>query len=115
MKILKLFINFWKAIWNVIKSMKGWRGVLSLLIVWLVVSGAGVIILGYILAVPILRTIGYSIYAFWLGPFTPLIPLTIALALVVQRYIFQDKSISVENIKKQFKISFENEKKKEKD
>lgn len=27
MKILKLFINFWKDIWNVIKSMKGWRGV----------------------------------------------------------------------------------------
>jgi len=115
MKLLKLFINFWKGIWNIIKSMKGGRGILSLLLVWLIISGAGLIILGYILAIPTLRTIGYSMYIFWLGPMTPLMPLTIALALIVQRFIFQDRSISVKNIKQQFKKAFEKEEKKEKE
>lgn len=115
MKLLKLFINFWKGIWNIIKSMKGWRGILSLLLVWLIISGAGLIILGYILAIPTLRTIGYSMYIFWLGSMTPLMPLTIALALIVQRFIFQDRSISVKNIKQQFKKAFEKEEKKEKE
>jgi len=46
---------------------------------------------------------------------TPLMPLTIALALIVQRFIFQDRSISVKNIKQQFKKAFEKEEKKEKE
>lgn len=85
--------------------MTGWRGIVSLLLTWLVVSGAGCIVLGYILAVPALRAVGYSIYTFWLLPMTPMIPICIGIALIVQRFIFQDKNVSIANIKKQFKKS----------
>jgi len=97
------FINFWKGIWNVIKSMSNWKGVLSLILVWLIISGAGLILIGVIVGNVWLIGVGTSIYAFWLAPLTPLIPINIALALVMQRFIFRDKSVSIENIKQKFK------------
>ncbi len=42
-------------------------------------------------------------YAFWLGPFTPLIPINIGLAMLMQRFIFRDKSVSMESIKEKFR------------
>ena len=97
------FINFWKGIWNVIKSMSNWKGVLSLILVWLIISGAGLILIGFIVGNVWLIGVGTSIYTFWLAPLTPLIPINIALALFVQRFIFRDKSVSIENIKQKFK------------
>jgi|SRR5690554_282294 len=112
-KIWRYFINFWKGIWAVIKSMGNWRGVLSLLIVWLVVSGAGLVVLGFIFQNNWLKGIGLTIYAFWLGPFTPLIPLIIALAMVVQRFVFLDRNVSYKNVKEKFQIAFSKKEDKE--
>ena len=96
------FIRFLKGLWNVIKSMGNLKGVLALLITWLIISGSGLIILGFIFAIPKLTFIGTSIYAFWLLPLTPLIPINIGIAMLVQKYVFRDKNVSWENIKKQF-------------
>lgn len=112
-KAWKYFVNFWKGIWAIIKSMGNWRGVLSLFIVWASLSGAGLIAIGFIFSSKALRNIGFGIYAFWLGPFTPLIPIMIALAMFIQRFIFLDKNVSWKTIKDKFKMAFsedENEK-----
>lgn len=95
-------ITFLKGLWNVIKSMGNLKGVLALLITWLIISGSGLIILGFIFAIPKLTFIGTTIYGFWLLPFTPLIPINIGIAMLVQKYVFRDKNVSWENIKKQF-------------
>src|SRR5678816_565699 len=107
------FIRFLKGLWNVIKSMGNLKGVLALLITWLIISGSGLIILGFIFAIPKLTFIGTSIYAFWLLPLTPLIPINIGIAVLVQKYVFRDKNVSWENIKKQFAKVREKEKEKE--
>ena len=112
-KAWKYFVNFWKGIWAIIKSMGNWRGVLSLFIVWLIISGSGLIILGFIIRNNWLKGIGITMYAFWLGPFTPLIPIMIALAMFIQRFVFLDKNVSWKTIKDKFKMVFsedENEK-----
>ena len=96
------FITFLKGLWNVIKSMGNLKGVLALLITWLIISGSGLIILGFIFAIPKLTFIGTTIYGFWLLPLTPLIPINIGIAMLVQKYVFRDKNVSWENIKKQF-------------
>lgn len=80
------------------KQMGNWRGLISLLISWLILSGSGLIILGLILKVKALTTIGIAIYAFWLGPFTPLIPIMIGFALVLQRVVFRDKNVKKDKI-----------------
>lgn len=95
--------RFCKGIWAVVKSMGNWRGVLSLFIVWLIISGSGLIILGFIIRNNWLKGIGITMYAFWLGPFTPLIPINIGLAMLMQRFIFRDKSVSMESIKEKFR------------
>lgn len=103
--------RFLKGIWAVVKSMGNWRGVLSLFIVWLIISGSGLIILGFIIRNNWLKGIGITMYAFWLGPFTPLIPINIGLAMLMQRFIFRDKSVSMENIKEKFREGKEKGKK----
>jgi len=107
------FITFLKGLWNVIKSMGNLKGVLALLITWLIISGSGLIGLGIVLAIPRLAIIGTTIYGFWLLPFTPLIPINIGIAMLVQKYVFRDKNVSWENIKKQFAKVREKEKEKE--
>lgn len=104
------FITFLKGLWNVVKSMGNLKGVLALLITWLIISGSGLIILGFIFAIPKLTFIGTSIYGFWLLPLTPLIPINIGIAMLVQKYVFKDKNVSWENIKKQFAKVREKEK-----
>lgn len=107
-KLLKKILNFFKGLWLIIKSMGNWKGITSLLIVWLLISGSGVAIIGFIIANNWLLGIGATMYAFWLGPFTPLIPINIALAMLMQRYIFRDKSVSVTSIKEKFNETFKN-------
>ena len=87
--------KFLKGLWLVVTSMGNWKGVTSLIIVWLILSGIGVAIVGFI------------IQNTWLvGPGTPLMLVVVAIAMVVQRYIFQDRSVSVANIKAKFKEAF---------
>lgn len=94
---------FWIGVWRTIKSMGTWRGALSLLIVWLTLSGAGLIALGFILAIPSLTVLGATIYGIWLLPLTPLMPITIGLAMLMQRYIFRDRSVGWSVIKEHFR------------
>lgn len=104
--MISFWKRFWKGIWQVVKQMGSVRGVLALVLVWLLISGAGVSLLGIIFKNGYLIGLGATIYAFWLAPLTPLIPINIALAMLIQRYVFRDKRIGWRNIKTQFKEAF---------
>ena len=118
-KLLKLwlnwFIRFWKGVWAVVKSMGNWRGVLSLLIVWVLISGSGVALVGFILQNGWLIGLGTTIYGFWLLPATPLIAINIGLAMVLQRFVFQDKNVTLKSIKTKFNEAFSKENNKKED
>lgn len=91
------------------------RGVIALILVWIIISGSGVSLLGLILKNGYLIGLGATIYAFWLAPLTPLIPITLAISMIIQRYVFRDKRVGWSNIKNQFKEAFKkdiNERKK---
>ena len=103
------FVRFWKGIWAVVKSMGNWKGVLSLLIVWLLISGSGVALVGFIIQNGWLIGLGTTIYGFWLLPGTPLIAINIALAMLVQRFVFQDRNVTWHSIKSKFKEAFAKE------
>lgn len=98
--------KFLKGLWLVVKSMGNWKGVISLIIVWLILSGIGIAIVGFVVQNKWLVGVGLGIFAFWAGPGTPLMLVVVAFAMVVQRYIFQDRSVSVANIKAKFKEAF---------
>ena len=98
--------KFLKGLWLVVTSMGNWKGVTSLIIVWLILSGIGVAIVGFIIQNTWLVGVGLGIFAFWAGPGTPLMLVVVAIAMIVQRYIFQDRSVSVANIKAKFKEAF---------
>ena len=108
-RLTTFFINIWIGIFKLMKQMGNWRGLISLLISWLLLSGSGLIILGPILKIKALTTIGIAIYAFWLGPFTPLIPIMIGFALVLQRVVFRDKNVKKDKIIALFKEAFKKE------
>lgn len=108
-RITTFFINIWIGIFKLMKQMGNWRGLISLLISWLILSGSGLIILGLILKIKALTTIGIAMYAFWLGPFTPLIPIMIGFALVLQRVVFRDKNVKKDKIIALFQEAFKKE------
>lgn len=108
-RITTFFINIWIGIFKLMKQMGDWRGLISLLISWLLLSGSGLIVLGIILKVKTLTTIGIAMYAFWLGPFTPLIPIMIGFALLLQRIVFRDKNVKKDRIIALFKEAFKKE------
>lgn len=110
--ILNKILTFFKAIWLVLKSMGSWKGIISLILVWVALSGSGLFALGFILRNIWLKGVGLTVMAFWMGPFTPLIPITIGLAMLIQRYVFFDKNISWEKIKEKFKEAFNENKEK---
>lgn len=101
-KLLKWFLNFWKMIWEVVKSMSNWKGIISLILVWFIISGSGIFLVGFVFKNSYLMWLGGAIYIVWLTPI-PLIPINIAIALLVQRFVFQDKTISWKVIKEKFK------------
>lgn len=101
--MISFWKRFWLGIWRVIKQMGSIRGVIALILVWLIISGSGISLLGIIFKNGYLIGLGATIYAFWLAPLTPLIPINIALAMIVQRYVFRDKRVGLSNIKAQFK------------
>lgn len=110
--MLKKFINFWKkfflAMWILIKKLGSIRGIISFIIVWTILSGSGVFILGWILRNPYLMGIGAGIFAFWTAPFTPLMPLTLVIALIFQRFVLLDKRVSMKQIKEEMSKLFNN-------
>lgn len=104
--MINFWKKFWKGVWIIIKQMGSVRGVMALVLVWLIMSGSGISLIGIIFRNGYLIGLGAAIYAFWLAPLTPMIPLNIAIAMLVQRYIFRDKRIGLTNIKEQFKEAF---------
>jgi len=94
----KKFILFWKnffiMIWEIIKSMKSVRGIISLLISYMIFHGWALVffIIGLLSGNGWFLGIGSAVMLFWFGPGTPVIPLIIVTAFIIQRYILMDKS-----------------------
>ena len=94
----KKFILFWKnffiMIWEIIKSMKSIRGIISLLISYMIFHGWALVffIIGLLSGNGWFLGIGSAVMLFWFGPGTPVIPLIIVTAFIIQRYILMDKS-----------------------
>lgn len=103
----ELFIFIFKTFKTLILIMLqlGIKGIPSILLSWLLISGSGLIGLGFILNNNKLKVIGLTIYAFWLTPI-PLNLFIIAVALAIQRFIFRDKGVSLDMIKNAFKKGF---------
>lgn len=93
-KIYRGVIKFFVIIWELIKTMKNWKGILALFISFFIYYGWALLLLiiGTISKNVKLYSIALSVMAFWAGPMTPLIPLILVTALLIQRYIFFDKS-----------------------
>lgn len=96
--IFTKFLVFWKVFflfcYKLILSMKTGRGILALFLSYLIFHGWAVvfIVFGTITDNLVLVTIGTTVVLFWLGPFTPLIPLIFVTAFIIQRYLLFDKS-----------------------
>lgn len=103
----ELFIFIFKTFKTliIITLQLGIKGIPSILLSWLLISGSGLIGLGFILNNNKLKVIGLTIYAFWLTPI-PLNLFIIAVALAIQRFIFRDKGVSPDMIKNAFKKGF---------
>lgn len=103
----ELFIFIFKTFKTLILIMLqlGIKGIPSVLLSWLLISGSGLIGLGFILGNSKLKVIGSLIYAFWLTPI-PLNLFIVAVALAIQRYLFRDKRVSLNMIKTAFKKGF---------
>lgn len=107
---MKRFINFWKhfwiGIWRVIKQIGSVRGIIALILTWLLLSGVGVIFIGIVIKNAYLVGLGGTILAFWVAPFTPLIPIMLGFALLTQRFVFIDKGIEKDRVVALFKEAF---------
>lgn len=111
--ILEQFIIFaWKTLKTlvIIALQLGIKGIPSILLAWLLISGSGLFIIGLIIKSATLKIIGATIYAFWLTPI-PLNLFIIAVALVIQRHLFRDKTVTVGMIKDSFRKGFKKERK----
>ncbi len=92
--IIRFFINVFKLLWETIKTMKTKRGVLALFLSFMIFAGWAyvAIVVGIWFKIPVAYAIGTATALFWIGPFTPLIPIVILTAFFIQRYIFRDRS-----------------------
>lgn len=103
----ELFIFIFKTFKTLILIMLqlGIKGIPSILLSWLLISGSGLIGLGFILGNNKLKVIGTALYIFWLGPL-PLNLIIVAIALLLQKYLFRDKNITLDMIKSKFREGF---------
>jgi len=86
--------NFFIMVWEIIKSMKSIRGLISLFIAYMIFHGWALIffIIGLLSGNGWFLGIGSAVMLFWFGPGTPVIPLIIVTAFIIQRYILMDQS-----------------------
>ena len=105
-----LVIKTFKLIWELLKRMKSPKGIISIITVWLIISGAGLMAIGLIFQIQKLFIIGSMIYGVWLMPATPLMLITLLLGLVFQRVVLRDKTVSWDEIKGLYKEIFRREK-----
>ncbi len=104
--------NFFIMVWEIIKSMKSVRGLISLFIAYMIFHGWALIffVIGLLSGNAWFLGIGSAVMLFWFGPGTPVIPLIIVTALMIQRYILMDKSNKISIKQKWIEL---NKKKKE--
>lgn len=109
----QVIILAWKTLKTlvIIAIQLGIKGIPSILLAWFLISGSGLFIVGLVVKNATLKIIGATIYAFWLTPI-PLNLFIIAVALVIQRYIFRDKTVTVGMIKESFRKGFKKGEKK---
>lgn len=94
----KKFMLFWKnffiMVWEIIKSMRSVRGLISLFIAYMIFHGWALIffIIGLLSENGWFLGIGSAVMLFWFGPGTPVTPLILVTAFIIQRYILMDKS-----------------------
>ena len=105
-RISGIVVNTFRAIIGILKKMNNWRGRLAVVLTWLAISGSGIYLVGLVLGNPYLKGLGIFVYGVWLLPLTPLMWITIGLALIVQRFLFFDKSVKGSEIVKVFKQAF---------
>lgn len=81
-------------VFEIVKSMKSLRGLLSLLISYMIFHGWAVLffVIGVMSSNGWLIGVGSAVMLFWFGPGTPVIPLVLVTALFIQRYIFMDQT-----------------------
>ena len=109
-KIWKALKQFYLSIWEILKEIGNLKSLLSFILTFAIMSGTAFIIIGYGANILWMTTTGYSMLALYFAP-TASLPINIVLSLIVQRYIFQDKNVSVRMIKdqwKEVKIKLEN-------
>ncbi len=100
--MIKIFMIFWKnfffMIWEIIKSMKSIRGLISLFIAYMIFHGWAVVffVIGFLSSNGWFLGIGSAVMLFWLGPGTPVIPLIIVTAMLIRRYILMDQSYKID-------------------
>ncbi len=84
-------------VWEIIKSMQSLRGLLSLLISYMIFHGWALIffVIGIMSGNAWLIGVGSAVMLFWFGPGTPVISLILITALFIQRYIFMDNKNKV--------------------
>ncbi len=103
-------------VWEIIKSMRSVRGMISLFIAYMIYHGWALIffIIGTLSGNGWFLGIGTAVMLFWLGPGTPVIPLIIVTALFIQRYLLMDKSNKI-SIRDKWEELKEKEKKSKED
>lgn len=86
--------RFWIGIWALIKSFKSWQGLVSFFLSFAILAGwaYAFIGIGLITGNHWFTATGTAVITFWWLPLTPGIPSTVALALVIQRFVFHDKT-----------------------
>lgn len=107
MKLLKAICL---SLWNTFKLFLTPRGIIAYIIVWLLLSGVGLMGYGIIFNHYNLVILGGVILAFWTGPFTPLVPIVMLLSGLIARYILRDKNIALSKIIIIFKKEFQDTK-----
>ena len=85
--------RFWIGIWAIIKSFKSWQGLVSFALAFVLLAGWGYAFLGVglITGNAWLVATGTTVVGFWWAPLTPGVPVTVGLALLIQRFVFRDK------------------------
>lgn len=84
-------------VWDVITTMKTFKGLISLFISYMLFHGWAVLffVIGTITGNGWLIGIGSAVILFWFGPGTPVIPLILVVALMIQRYVFFESTHQV--------------------
>ena len=91
--LLNKVINFFKFLWELVKSMGTVKGLIALSLSFIIYVGWAIalLVIGVIVSNGYLISLGTGVVLFWAGPFTPMWLLIITTAVFIQRVILRDK------------------------